>query len=96
MWHMDQKSICAFVFAVVKQAQRERGVHILRMSERNTFNTTSIQPARPMRTNPDSCPRLIAAKYKREREREIHYVHWASKAYEDECVFMPEAHLGWQ
>ncbi len=33
---------------------------------------------------------------KREREREIHYVHWASKAYEDESVFMSEAHLGWQ
>ncbi len=32
----------------------------------------------------------------REREREIHYVHWASKAYEDESVFMSEAHLGWQ
>ncbi len=31
-----------------------------------------------------------------EREREIHYVHWASKAYEDESVFMSEAHLGWQ
>ncbi len=30
------------------------------------------------------------------REREIHYVHWASKAYEDESVFMSEAHLGWQ
>ncbi len=29
-------------------------------------------------------------------EREIHYVHWASKAYEDESVFMSEAHLGWQ
>ncbi len=29
----------------------------------------------------------------REREREIHYVHWASKAYEDESVFMSEAHL---
>ncbi len=27
-----------------------------------------------------------------EREREIHYVHWASKAYEDESMFMPEAH----
>ena len=33
---------------------------------------------------------------KREREREIHYVHWASKAYEDESVFMSEADLGWQ
>ncbi len=32
----------------------------------------------------------------REREREIHYVQWASKAYEDESVFMSEAHLGWQ
>ncbi len=32
----------------------------------------------------------------RGREREIHYVHWASKAYEDESVFMSEAHLGWQ
>ncbi len=32
----------------------------------------------------------------REREREIHYVHWASKAYEDESEFMSEAHLGWQ
>ncbi len=32
----------------------------------------------------------------REREREIHYVHWASKVYEDESVFMSEAHLGWQ
>ncbi len=32
----------------------------------------------------------------REREREIHNVHWASKAYEDESVFMSEAHLGWQ
>ena len=32
----------------------------------------------------------------REREREIHYVHWASKAYEDESVFMSEADLGWQ
>ncbi len=30
------------------------------------------------------------------REREIHYVHWASKAYEDESVFISEAHLGWQ
>ncbi len=27
---------------------------------------------------------------------EIHYVHWASKAYEDESVFMSEAHLGCQ
>ncbi len=34
--------------------------------------------------------------YERKREREIHYVHWASKAYEDESVFMSEAHLGWQ
>ncbi len=32
----------------------------------------------------------------REREREIHYVHWASKAYEDESAFTSEAHLGWQ
>ncbi len=32
----------------------------------------------------------------REKEREIHYVHWASKAYEDESVLMSEAHLGWQ
>ncbi len=33
----------------------------------------------------------------REREREgIHYVHWASKAYEDESGFMSEALLGWQ
>ncbi len=31
-----------------------------------------------------------------EREREIHYVQWASKAYEDESMFMSEAHLGWQ
>ncbi len=31
-----------------------------------------------------------------QREREVHYVHWASKAYEDESVFVPEAHLGWQ
>ncbi len=31
-----------------------------------------------------------------EREREIHYVHWASEAYEDESMFMSEAHLGWQ
>ncbi len=23
-----------------------------------------------------------------DREREIHYVHWASKTYEDESVFM--------
>ncbi len=30
------------------------------------------------------------------RETEIHYVHWASKAHEDESVFMSEAHLGWQ
>ncbi len=33
-------------------------------------------------------------KREREREREIHYFHLASKAYEDEPVFMPEAHLG--
>ncbi len=32
----------------------------------------------------------------RERGRGIHYVHWASKAYEDESVFMSEAHLGWR
>ncbi len=32
----------------------------------------------------------------REIEREIHYVHWASKTYEDESVLMSEAHLGWQ
>ncbi len=32
----------------------------------------------------------------RQIEGEIHYVHWASKAYEDESVIMYEAHLGWQ
>ncbi len=29
----------------------------------------------------------------RERERESHYVHWASNAYEDESMFMSESHL---
>ncbi len=32
----------------------------------------------------------------KEGERESHYVHWASKTYEDESVFMSDAHLGWQ
>ncbi len=39
------------------------------------------------------CP---AFPQQKERDRDIHYVHWASKAYEDESVFMSEAHLGWQ
>ncbi len=34
--------------------------------------------------------------YKRESEREVQHVHWASKAYEEESVIMSEAHLGWQ
>ncbi len=33
----------------------------------------------------------VCAACQREREREIHYVHWASKAYEDESVFMTAA-----
>ncbi len=34
--------------------------------------------------------------HEKERDLEIHHVRWASKAYEDESVFMSEAHLGWQ
>ncbi len=34
--------------------------------------------------------------YRHQREREIHYVDWASKTYEDESVFTSETHLGWQ
>ncbi len=32
-------------------------------------------------------PQRTHAVREREREREIHYVHWASKAYGDESVF---------
>ncbi len=44
------------------------------------------------------CKGLVGEVYLREREgeRESHYVHWTSKAYEDESVFMSETHLGWQ
>ncbi len=55
------------------------------LPQRERF-TTSIQPAMAY----EDGSFLVS------REREIHYVHWASKAYEDESVFMSEANLGWQ
>ncbi len=93
VWHKDQKAVsveqtlrvCSHIDHLYRALQRPR--HSIR------FVLRPLLAERPERI---SLFHTISHTHAQEREREIHYVHWASKAYEDESVFMSEADLGWQ
>ncbi len=81
---------------IQEQTRAEREGRALRGKPTATDQEDDVQIEKGESLFPVSGSRVVKGCIMRWRDREIFYVHWASKAYEDESVFMSEAHLGWQ